>query len=75
MEKMPVFVKVEEYEDVMRTVNSLKSKIESAKGTLLKINQLKSEEDSQLETWHTALAEIEDRLHAISQLLHEPEQF
>lgn len=75
MENMPVFVKIEEYETVMKTVTSLKNKIESAKQTLTKINELKNQEDSQLETWHTALAEIEDRVHAINEMLHEPEQF
>ena len=48
MEKMPVFVKIEEYEDAVNTLTTLKNKIEAAKTTLAKINQLKQEEDSQL---------------------------
>lgn len=75
MEKMPVFVKMDEYDEVVNTMLSLKNKIEAAKRTLAKINQLKQEEDSQLQSWQTALAEIESRLNAVDQFLHEPEQF
>lgn len=75
MEKMPVFVKVEEYEDAVNTLAALKSKMEAAKTTLIKINQLKQEEDSQLQSWQTALSEIENRLNSIDQFLHEPENF
>jgi hypothetical protein len=42
---------------------------------LAKINELKEEEDTQLETWKTALNEIEARLGSIDQLLQEPESF
>ena len=75
MEKMPVFVKIDEYENVVDTIETLKNKIEAAKTTLAKINQLKQEEDSQLQSWQTALAEIESRLNAVNQFVHEPEQF
>ncbi|MBR9683613.1 hypothetical protein GOV03_03665 [Candidatus Woesearchaeota archaeon] len=75
METMPVFVKIEEYKSAVDALSTLKTKIETAKMTLAKINQLKQEEDSQLQSWQTALAEIETRLGAMSQFLHEPEQF
>lgn len=75
MEKMPVFVRMEEYDDIVNTLATLKDKIEAAKTTLNKINQLKQEEDAQLQSWQTALSEIESRLGAIDQYLQEPEQF
>jgi len=74
MEKMPVFVKIEEYEDIINTMLTLKNKVEAAKTTLIKINQLKQEEDSQLQSWQSALEEIENRMNTIDQFLHEPEQ-
>jgi len=61
MEKMPVFVKIEEYEGAVTTLTNLKAKIETAKITLGKINQLKDEEDAQLQSCETALAQIESR--------------
>ena len=72
---MPVFVKIEEYEDVIDLLMSLKGKIEAAKNTLGKINQLKQEEDAQLQSWKTALIEIEGRIASMDQFLHQPEQF
>jgi chromosome segregation ATPase len=73
MEKMPVFVKIDEYEDVVNTVATIKNRIEAAKTTLAKINQLKQEEDAQLQSWSAALGEIENRLENIDHLLQEPE--
>jgi len=75
MDKMPVFVKVEEYDDVLNTMDTIKNRLEAAKATLAKINQLKQEEDSQLQNWQTALSEIENRISSVDQLLHEPEKF
>ena len=48
-EEMPVFVRVDEYKDVLEIMNHIKTKIENAKDTLAKINQLKNEEDAELE--------------------------
>ena len=73
MEKMPVFIKIDEYEDVVNTVATIKNRIEAAKTTLAKINQLKQEEDAQLQSWKTALTEIETRLSNVDHLLQEPE--
>jgi len=75
MEKMPVFIKINEYEEVINILSTLKNKIEAAKITLGKINELKQEEDSQLQSWQTALEEVENRLGSIDTYLHEPEQF
>ena len=75
MERMPVFVKVNEYEDVLALVGTIKRKLEEAKQTLLKVNDLKNEEDHQLEMWQNSLAEIEKKIDFISHSLNEPEQF
>lgn len=75
MEKMPVFVKIEEYEEAVNILAVLKNKLEAAKTTLAKINQLKQEEDSQLQSWQIALSEIENHLNSIDYSLQEPEKF
>ena len=38
MEKMPVFVKVEEYDDVLHLIKAIRTKVDDAKNTLLKVN-------------------------------------
>ncbi|MBU0469905.1 MAG: hypothetical protein KKA62_05740 [Nanoarchaeota archaeon] len=75
MEKMPVFIKIEEYNDVLDLVKAVRNKLEEAKATLLKINDLKNEEDHQLEMWQNTLAEVEKKIDFIDHSLSEPEQF
>ena len=75
MERMPVFVKVEEYDDVLNLLKSIRRKLDEAKETLTKINDLKNEEDHQIELWQSTLAEIEKKVDFVDHSLSEPEQF
>ncbi|MBT3814048.1 hypothetical protein HOE37_01005 [Candidatus Woesearchaeota archaeon] len=75
MDRMPVFVKIDEYDNVLDLVKTIRKKIDDAKETLLKINDLKNEEDHQLEMWQSALGEIEKKVDFIDHSLNEPEQF
>ncbi|MBW2980232.1 hypothetical protein KY360_02340 [Candidatus Woesearchaeota archaeon] len=69
----PVFVKIDEYKDVLEVVGIIKDKIEDARNTLGKINELKNEEDSQLEVWNSKLEEIEKKIEFIDKSLFQPE--
>ena len=75
MDRMPVFVRVNEYSDVLTLVSTIRKKLDEAKDTLLKINDLKNEEDHQLEVWQNTLGEIEKKVDFVSHSLNEPEQF
>jgi len=72
---MPVFVKIDEYDDVLNTIRAIRKKIEEAKSTLLKINDLKNEEDHQIEMWQSALTEFEKKVDFIDHSLNEPENY
>lgn len=71
-EMMPVFVRIDEYKDVLDVMNLIKSKIGEARETLAKINDLKNEEDVELELWHTSLEEIERKVEFVDKTLFEP---
>jgi hypothetical protein len=71
-ETMPVFVRIDEYKDVLDVMNLIKSKIGEARETLAKINDLKNEEDAELELWHTSLEEIERKIDFVDKTLFEP---
>jgi len=73
-ENLQVFVKIEQYKDVLEVMNTIKHKLEDAKATLETINHLKSEEDSELELWKANLEEAEKRLEHIDMTLFEPEK-
>jgi len=75
MEKMPVFVKVDQYNEVLELVSTIRKKLEEAKETLLKVNDLKNEEDHQLELWQSTLAEIEKKVDFIDHSFNEPEHY
>ena len=75
MERMPLFIKINEYEEVIHLVKSIRKKLDEARETLAKINDLKNEEDHQLESWASALSEVEKKVDFVDQSLSEPEQF
>ena len=75
MEKMPIFVKVDEYHEVLNLMRSIKRKIDESKNTLLKIHDLKNEEDELVDQWQNGLTEVEKKLDFIEHSLNEPENF
>ena len=72
MAEAQVFVKIDEYKDVLRTVGLIKSKLNDAKSTLARVKELKHQEDSELEGWDGKLSEIESRIEGIDHILFEP---
>ncbi len=70
---MPVFVKIDEYNEVLNVVRLIRRKVDEAKETLAKINELKNEEDHQVEMWQAALGEIEKKIDFMDHSLNEPE--
>lgn len=72
-ELMPVYVKVEEYKEVLELINLIKNKIREAKQTLEDINRLKNEEDAELEIWQTSIEEVERKMDFIDKMMFEPE--
>lgn len=71
---MPVFVKVDEYKEILDVLDMIKSKIKDIKATLDGINSLKNEENAELSMWNSAVSEIERKIEGIDKLLFEPEQ-
>ncbi|HII72258.1 TPA: hypothetical protein HA265_05890 [Candidatus Woesearchaeota archaeon] len=69
----PVFVKVEDYKDVLDILDLVKNKINDAKETIHEINDLKNQEDNELQAWANEIYEIEKSVEYIDQTLFEPE--
>jgi uncharacterized coiled-coil protein SlyX len=68
----PVFVKLDEYKEITEVVELLRGKIAETKQLIQKINEVKSEEDAELELWKTELDELEKRVASIDRSLLEP---
>lgn len=73
MEKMPVFVKVEEYKEVLKLLSDIKSKVDDVNSTLQSLEELKEKEDSEIDDWKSNLEDIENKIHYIDHTLFEPE--
>lgn len=71
----PIFVRIDEYKEVLDVISLVKSKLKEAKSVLGKINELKNAEDSEIEIWTNELEEIERRIGFIDKTLFEPEAF
>ena len=73
MEKMPIYVKIEKYEDVLDVISLIKDKMASIKETFGKIESLKAAENAKLDEWRKNIGEIEGRIVNIDRILYEPE--
>ncbi|MCB9362410.1 hypothetical protein H6504_03155 [Candidatus Woesearchaeota archaeon] len=71
----PIFVKIDEYKEVLDTISLVKAKITEAKTILEKINELKNAEDTELEVWTNELEEVQRKVQHIDRTLFEPEAF
>lgn len=73
MVKAPVFVKIEEYEELLKIIGQIKAKMDEARGILGKINELKNEEDVEMRIWGDNLDEVERKVDFIEKTLQGPE--
>ena len=72
MTGMPVFVRIDEYKDVLEVMDLLNKKLAKAKEIIENINELKAEEDAELEMWQRELAEVEKKISFMNNSLTEP---
>ncbi|RJQ17324.1 hypothetical protein C4573_04705 [Candidatus Woesearchaeota archaeon] len=68
----PVFVKINDYKDILDIVDVIKKKVKDAQETLNRINDLKDEEDRELEDWSAHLDQITAKIEYINKSLFEP---
>ena len=73
MENAPVFVKIDDYRDVLEVVSLLKDKLAQARKTLDTIHDLRAKEAHELEEWSAALQEIDEKVEQIDKNLLEPQ--
>jgi hypothetical protein len=69
----PVFVRIEDYKDVLDIMELMKAKITEAKQIIEQINVLKNQEDSEIELWHNELNDVERKIVYMDKTLFEPE--
>ena len=71
MENIPIYIKVDEYKQLLETLHALQNKLASVNGTIEKINKLKAQEDAQVAQWNENLTDIKARLEKVNQAFYE----
>ena len=69
----PVFVKVDEYKEILDVLDMVKGKINEIRATLGSINELRSEEDSEVSMWNSTIDDIEKKIEDIDKMMFEME--
>ncbi len=72
-QRAPVFVKVEEYKSILQLLDGIKQRLAQAKSLLATVNDLKQQEDQQLEAWARDIDDVEERLNSVDKSLLEPQ--
>jgi hypothetical protein len=72
-QRAPVFVKVEEYKSILQLLDGIKQRLAQAKSLLATVNELKQQEDQQLEAWARDIDDVEERLNSVDKSLLEPQ--
>ena len=70
---LPVFVKINDYKEVLNVVDVMKQKLKETNRTLDKIKELKAEEDREIAEWEKNVTEISRRLSFIDSAFFENE--
>ncbi len=62
MQNVPVFVKIDNYKEVLDIIDVMKKKLKETKQELARIKELKTQEDQELQEWEKNVNEISKRL-------------
>jgi len=65
----PVFVKIDEYQDLLDLLNITEGKLQKARALLQKVKELKSQEDLVLQTWQSEIEMVESRVQEVNTIL------
>src|SRR3989344_5812411 len=67
----PIFIKLENYKEVLTTIESIRKKIRDAESMLGEISRVRNEEDRTLESWKVQVESVKNRLLDIDRKLFE----
>ena len=70
----PVFVKVDNYKEILDVLDLVKNKVAEVKRTMDDINSLKAQEDAELQGWSNSIADLQAKIDSIDNMMYEPEQ-
>ena len=73
MQRKPVFIKLDNYKDILDIMMLIKNNLKEANDTLALIDDLKHQEDAELDLWKNELDDIARKVQYIDKTLFEPD--
>ncbi|MBN1644918.1 hypothetical protein JW851_02680 [Candidatus Woesearchaeota archaeon] len=71
--KAPVFVKIEDYKDIVDLLALIKDRLKQAKFLLDKVKEIKDQEDTEISIWSKEIEDVDQRISDVDRALFEPE--
>lgn len=71
MENVPIYVKVDQYKELLQVLKTVDTKLNNVNKTIEIINSLKAKEDDEIRKWNENLEDIHSRLQRIREAFHE----
>lgn len=71
--KAPVFVKIDDYKDIVDLLALIKDRLKQAKYLLDKVKEIKDQEDAEITAWFKELDDVDQRINDVDRALFEPE--
>ena len=73
-EEMPVFIKIDNYKEVIELLHVIKGKVDEAKDYLDRIHALKSEEDDKINQWTEVVKDLDKKVDFVNMTLLKPKR-
>lgn len=67
MGTVPVYVKIDQYQELLNTLKTIDMKLQGVEKTIARIAELKTEEDKQLAAWNDNLEDIRSRVGRVKE--------
>jgi hypothetical protein len=72
--KLPVFIKINEYKDVIDTFELIKRKLKDAKALLAQLEDIKAKEEYEMDTWQALLSDVDKKVSELDKILLAPNE-
>ena len=70
--KAPIYIKIEQYKEIIEIMGVIKNKIVEVRGALNRIDKIKREQEIEMSMWSSKINEIEEKINAVDQMILEP---
>lgn len=67
--KLPLYIRIENFEDVQETVKVLQKRLDTARTTLSRVIEIHRDEEAKIQEWQANLDEVKQRIEHIDEEL------